>query len=112
MSTRETGWSGSEKKIARRAFESALDAALAAILAEFKRRAAAAATSEEMWEVGEYLRQQHRQIEDTFDYRYSQLTYVFARLMRMGYLNEAQLAGLSDDKLADIRRTLAWAKER
>jgi hypothetical protein len=104
-------WSNSEKKIARRAFEAALDVALAGILAEFKRRAVAVTTSDQMWDMADYLRQQRRQIEDTFDYRYSQLLYVFALLMFNGYLDEAQLAGLSDDKLNEIRRRLASMRE-
>ena len=38
MSSRE--WTNAEKKIARRAFEAALEAALAAVMVEFKRKAA------------------------------------------------------------------------
>jgi hypothetical protein len=112
LSSQDIGWSSSEKKIARRAFDAALDTALAAIIAEFKRRAAAATTSDEMWDMEDYLRRQRRQIEETFDYRYSQLPFVFARLISAGYLDEAQLAGLSDDKLHEIRRSLAWMKKR
>ena len=36
--------------------------------------------------------------------RYSRLLFVFARLIRDGHLDEAQLAGLAEDKLAAIRR--------
>jgi Photoprotection regulator fluorescence recovery protein len=67
LSSQDIGWSSSEKKIARRAFDAALDTALAAIIAEFKRRAAAATTSDEMWDMEDYLRRQRRQIEETFD---------------------------------------------
>lgn len=111
MSSRD-GWSDSEKKIARRAFDAALDTALAGILAEFKRRAAAVTTSEEMWDMEDHLRRQRRQIEDTFDHRYSRLLHVFALLMFKGYLDEAQLAGLSDDKLNEIRRSLSVMRQR
>jgi hypothetical protein len=82
-------WSGSEKKIARRAFEAALDGAVARIVAEFKAKAAAVATDSE--------------IEELFDYRYSQLCFVFAQLIFLGRLDEGQLAGLSDEKLGIIR---------
>ncbi|MGO4129533.1 hypothetical protein AB4Z01_34415 [Inquilinus sp. YAF38] len=103
-------WSASEKKIARRAFEAALDVALARILAEFKAKAAQATTPSEMWDVEEYLRRQRKHIDTTFDYRYSQLTFVFAAVIREGYLDEGSLAGLSEDKLDDIRHVLRFAE--
>lgn len=102
-------WSQSEKKVARKAFETALDAALAGVMAEFKRRAAAATTPEEMWQVEDYLRKQRRMIDETFDYRYSQLPLVFAALIRKGLLDESLIAGLSEDKHEVIRRYLAFA---
>ena len=112
MSSRDIGWSNSEKKIARRGFDAAHDTALTAIMAEFKRRAASAATYDEMWGMEDYLRQQRRRIEDMFDYRYSQLLFVFGMLISVGYLDEAQLTGLSDDKLHEVRRILASMRER
>ena len=67
-------WSPSEKKIARRAFDAALETALAKVLAEFKRRANATSTPSEMWEIEDFLRQQRREIDESFDYRYSQMS--------------------------------------
>lgn len=107
MSSHDFGWSNSEKKIARRAFDAALGTALAGVMAEFKRRAAVATTPVEMWDIEDYLRRQRRQIDDVFDYRYSQLLFVFGMLIFKGYLDEAQLTGLSDDKLHEIRRVVA-----
>ena len=100
-------WSQSEKKIARRAYEAALDTAVAGIMTEFKAKAAAAATPSDMWAVEDYLRRRRREVEELFDYRYSQLLFVFARLVSDGHLDQAQLAGLSEEKLAIIRRMLS-----
>ncbi|ESY72819.1 hypothetical protein NKJ90_30215 [Mesorhizobium sp. M0051] len=47
-----------------------------------------------------------------FDYRYSQLLYVFAGLIWAGYLDEGLLAGLSQDKRDAIRRDIAFAESR
>ena len=105
-------WSASDKKIARRAFEAALEAALAGIMAEFKRKAATAATPEDMWTVEDFLREQRREIDKTFDYRYSQLAFVFARLIVQGHLDEGQLSGLSEDKLEEIRRDVSFFRRR
>jgi len=100
-------WSAGEKRIARRAFDAALDTALAGIMSEFKARAAAAATPSEMWAVEDYLRRCRRDLDEVFDYRYSRLIDVFGVLIREGHLAEADLAGLSEEKLAIIRRMLA-----
>jgi DNA-binding MarR family transcriptional regulator len=64
-----------------------------------------------MWAIEDYLRQQRRTIDELFDYRYSQLLFVFARLIGQGYLDESRLAGLSDEKLEIIRRLLERMKE-
>ncbi|KWV58383.1 hypothetical protein AS156_34710 [Bradyrhizobium macuxiense] len=105
-------WSASEKKAARRAYDAALDVALASVLAEFKRLAAAAAAPEDLWKIEDYLRRQRREIDEMFDYRYSQLPLVFARLIREGYLDESLLAGLSDEKREIIRSFLTQAARR
>lgn len=104
---RDLNWSPSEKKVARRAYDAAFDKALAGIMIEFKAKAAAATTPSEMWAIKDYLGQRRREIDETFDYRYSQLPFVFAALIRRGHLDEAQLAGLSEEKLAIIRRMLS-----
>ena len=94
MNSSNTKWATSEKMVARAAFDAALESALAGIMAEFKKRASAAIAPSEMWEIEDYLRQQRREIDETFDYRYSQLPFVFACLIRQGHLDESRLAGL------------------
>ncbi len=105
-------WSNAEKKIARRAFDAALEKALAAALADFKVRAAAVSTASEMWTIGEDLHRKRREIDQLFDYRYSQLTHVLAGLIHLGLMDEAALAGLADEKKADIHRALSFFKKR
>ena len=100
-------WSPSEKKIARRAFDAALDVALGKIMGDFKRRAAAVTTPSEMWDVEDYLRAQRREIDELFDYRYSQLFFVFPRLILGGHLEESLLDGLSEEK-RDFISSLRW----
>jgi hypothetical protein len=97
-------WSASEKKVARRAFDAALAVNLAKVMAEFKRRAETAKMPEDMWQVEDYLRQQRKEIDSVFDYRYSQLLWVLADLINQGQLKESQLAGLSEEKRELIRR--------
>lgn len=112
MNSSEPTWSPSEKKVARGAFDAALETALGKTMAEFKRKASAAATPSDMWEIEDYLRQQRRKLDEMFDYRYSQLPLVFAQLIREGYLDENLLAGLSEDKRKVIRTLLDWDADK
>ena len=105
-------WTNGEKKIARRAFDQALDAVLAKTMAEFKAKAATAATPNDMWSIEDFLRERRREINETFDYRYSQLIHVFGRLILDGNMKEEQLSGLSDDKLEEIRRYVSFVRSR
>lgn len=101
---RDLKWSAFEKKVARRAYEAALERALAEIMAEFKTRAAAASTPSDMWAIEDYLRLRRREIDETFDFRYANLPFVFARLIREGWLDEAWLGDLSEENQEVIRR--------
>jgi hypothetical protein len=71
---------------------------------DFKAKAATVTRPVEMWDVEEYLREQRQEIDQIFDYRYSQLLLVFGRLIRSGELNERRLSGLSEEKLEIVRR--------
>lgn len=96
-------WSPSEKKIARQAFDMALSAELAEVMAQFKQRAVAVSAPEDMWSIQEFLQQRSDEINAKYDYRYSVLPLVFGRLVREGRVLESQLAGLAEDKLSSIR---------
>ena len=100
-------WSPAEKRIARAVFERALDAELAELLAEFKRRVAALERPEEMWPLATWLTRKQRDVNEKYDYRYSQLTLVFARLVREGRVTEDELRDLRDDKIEEMRRFLS-----
>lgn len=77
-------------------------------MAEFKARAAAAAKPDDLWSIQEHLDRTRREIDRKYDYRYSQLIVVFGRLLREGRIQEEQLAGLSEEKLAFIQRVASF----
>lgn len=99
---RDLTWSASEKKVARQAFDLALQAEYAQLMAEFKARADAAENPGALWEIMDWLDSRRREIDTMYDYRYSQLIYVFGNLLSKGVLTREQLHGLSEDKLQFI----------
>ena len=60
-----------------------------------------------MWAVEQYLSRAGRDVDAKYDYRYSRLVRVLGQLLREGRVQECDLHGLSEDKLADIRRVAA-----
>lgn len=105
-------WSTTEKKVARRTFDKALSREQAAFLADFKARAAAAATLDDMWAIHKYVNQRDSQMGRTYEFRYSEPISLFVLLRAEGWLEEADLAGLRDDKLTLIREGCAhWQRD-
>jgi hypothetical protein len=96
-------WTAAEKKVARRAFDLALERNLSAIIAEAKRRVLNVADPSDLWVLEAYLTESRKTIDRVYQYRYSDLLRVFSILMRDGWLKEADLVGLQPDKIADIR---------
>ncbi len=59
--------------------------------------------SSDLWDLEHYLTQRRKEIDRKYDYRYSQLTQVFGRLLYEKRLRQEELRGLSEDKLKPIR---------
>jgi len=96
-------WSKSEKVIARTAFDAALGRELHEVIQEAKRMASQIQQSSDLWDLEHYLTQRRKEIDRKYDYRYSRLTHVFARLLYEERLREEELHGLREDKLTPIR---------
>jgi hypothetical protein len=108
---RELHWSHEEKSVARAAFDSALareTSAIRKIVEEMLQRSNKPTT---VWDVLEFLSKKQRELERKYDYRYSVLTGVFARLLYEGWIVESDLAGLAPEKLELIRRGAGTVRE-
>jgi hypothetical protein len=80
MNVRDLQWSKAEKQTARKASE-----------------------PRDLWRIHDYLTEQRDRTDEKYDYRYSVLPFVFARLLKEGWLAEADLEGLGADKREIIR---------
>ena len=97
-------WSPAEKVIARKAFNLALGRELQSVILEAKCKAAKLQEPSGLWELEQYLTQRRREIDRIYDYRYSVLPLVLAKLLSNGRLIEDELHGLGEDKLGWIQR--------
>ena len=55
--------------------------------------------SSDLWDLEHYLSERRKEIDRKYDYRYSQLTHVFGRLLHERRLTEQELRGLREDKM-------------
>src|SRR5450755_4667727 len=96
-------WSKAEKVVARTAFDAALSRELHEVIPKTKQMANAIQESADLWELEHYLTRRRKEIDRKYDYRYSQLTQVFGRLLYEKRLGEEELGGLREGKLKSIR---------
>lgn len=102
MTVTDTEWSTHEKKIAREVFDKAYMREIAALLEEVRQRAGAIAELEEMWKFHDFLSARRHELDGKYDYRYSDLIFLFARLLKEGWLQLEELEGLDPDKLTKV----------
>lgn len=103
MPLTETQWSPTEEKIAKTAFDTAYRREVASMMAEVKRQAEAATSPDELWKLHDFLSARRHHLDGKYDSRDSMLIFVFAQLVKEGWLEIGELAGLSPDKIAKIK---------
>ena len=101
----EKEWSKQEKEIARQVLSAAYERECMAIAHNALKMTAEINEPPDIWKIHDYLTEKRKEADQKYDYRYSVLPFVFARLMYEGWIREEDLAGLSGDKLQEIRRT-------
>jgi Photoprotection regulator fluorescence recovery protein len=58
----------------------------------------------DIWSLHDYLSSQRKNVDRKYDYRYSQLLYIFPTLISQNYISESDLLGLSEEKMVIIQR--------
>jgi hypothetical protein len=101
-------WNKTEKKHARVLFDRALDREYQELISEIN--ALHITSRDEVWELLDRLEKKAKEMDRIYDYRYSQLIYVFAQLVHRGYLSRDELNELGEEKAASIKQLLDSAQ--
>lgn len=107
----EVGWTKSEKAVARRAFEQAYERESAELAKEVRRLANTIVGADDIWGLHDFLTEHRKAMDEKYDYRYSQLLFVFARLMDEGWIKEGELEGIGDEKIQRIRALIKFMND-
>ncbi|MCD6199268.1 MAG: hypothetical protein J7K15_12010 [Deltaproteobacteria bacterium] len=95
----DTRWSKTAKKKAREAFEKAYERECADLTDQIRAKAKAIREPSDIWNLHDFLMQKRKEVDDKYDYRYSMLDFVFARLIKEGWLSFQELEGIGDDNI-------------
>lgn len=98
----DTEWTESEKKIAKTAFNQAYEREIKALMNQVRGRTSTLVELEDLWQLHDFLSAKRHEIEGKYDYQYAALLFVFARLVKEGWLDLKELEGLDKDKLSKV----------
>lgn len=104
---RQLDWSKAEKNVAKRAFNLALERESQGLIDKVRRKASAVSRLDDVWKLNDFIWNERKAIDEKYDYRYSELLIVFARLINEGWLTQDDLEGLGEDKMRWIRTILS-----
>ena len=96
-------WTKKEKTVARRAFENSYRKECGEIINKMREIANNAGETDDIWRLYDFLDEKREEINIKYDYRYSVLILVFARLLKEGWITVNDLEGLKEDKIDRIR---------
>jgi hypothetical protein len=99
-------WTKVEKKTARKAFDLAYNRECTDLIKKIQSKAEKLSAPENVWNLHDFMKKEIGNIGKAYDYRYSVLLRVLARLIRDEWLKIDDLEGLSEDKLSRINNLI------
>ena len=102
MQVSNAEWSQTEQTIAQTAFNRAYEREINTLIKEVHEKASAIVELNDVWQLHDFLSARRHEIDGKYDYRYSGLVFVFARLVKEGWLHLNELEGLDKDKLIKV----------
>jgi site-specific recombinase XerC len=102
MQVSEAEWTDTEKKIAKTVFDKAYNREIEALLKQVREQASTIVELTDLWQLHDFLSAKRHEVEGKYDYQYSALLFVFAGLVKEGWLHLNELEGLSQDKRSKV----------
>ena len=96
-------WTQAEKEVARAAFDKAYEREITALIRKVREQASEIGELEHVWNLHDFLSTKRHDVDGKYDYRYSVLLFVFAQLVKEGWLELDELQGLTTEKLSKIK---------
>ena len=97
-----TGWTQIEEDVAKEAFDIAYKRETNALIDSVRHKVSVLTEIEGMWALHDFLSVKRHEIDGRYDYCLPMLVFVFAGLIKDGWITLNELEGLSSDKIAKI----------
>lgn len=98
----EAEWTEVEKNIAKTAFDQAYVREIEALIQQVRAEAGSLVELGDLWRLHDFLSARRHEVEGKYDYEYSGLLFVFAGLVKEGWLHLSDLEGLEKEKLSKV----------
>jgi hypothetical protein len=102
MQVMNVGWTEVEEEIAQRAFKIAYKRETEALIDSVRYKASCLTETEDMWRLHDFLSIKRHEVDGRYDYNLPMLVFVFAGLIKDGWITLSELEGLTGDKIAKI----------
>jgi hypothetical protein len=102
METNLTGWTEQEQAVGITALNRAQARTIERLIADLHRQVIELQSADQIWQLHDFLSIQRHGIEGRFEFRQESILFVFASLVKEGFLNLDELQGLDAEKLAKI----------
>ena len=102
MQVMNSEWTAVEENTARKAFDTAYKREISALIDSVRCRAASLSEIDDMWSLHDFLSVKRHEVDGRYDYRLPMLVFVFAGLVKDGWLSLDELEGLNSNKIAKI----------
>jgi hypothetical protein len=102
MKESESGWTEIEQKVARFAFEQAYKREIEALISQVRHKIDTLDELDDIWQLHDFLSARRYEVEGKYDFKYSILLFIFAGLIKDGWLQLNELEGLDEAKLAKV----------
>lgn len=95
-------WTTTEEAIAKKAFDIAYKREIDSLMDSVRSKVNSLAEIDDIWNLHDFLSVKRHEIDGRYDYRLPMIIFVFAGLVKDGWLNITELEGLNADKIAKI----------
>lgn len=95
-------WTTTEEAIAKKAFDIAYKREIESLIDSVRCQVDSLVEINDIWNLHDFLSVKRHEIDGRYDYRLPMIIFVFAGLVKDGWLSINELEGLNADKIAKI----------
>ncbi len=102
MQVSEITWSETERKIVREVLQRAYHRETDTLIQVVREEASHITELKDLWKLHDFLSARRFDLDGKYDDRDSEIIFVFARLLKEGWLQLDELQGLAKDKISKV----------